>query len=873
MEKRSTIYFLFLFPLFFLSGASSLIFEILWQRKMMHVFGASAPAITAILTAFFFGIALGSWLGGRILFKWQKRYSSLSFYALTELWIGIWGLSVPFLLAGVDKIYLSFLSDLEWSPLFSLAYRFVMSVGVVLPASIGMGATIPIMSRLIHQYGPGIGRSVAVAYGINTLGAVCGCLAAGFLLLQQLGLQGSLYFASTLNALVLLGSVLLIFNTSFSKISVPELQTEKLNKQKLGLIVIYFFAGILAIGLEIMWFRVLAIFNTNGLVTFTLGLSVYLAGFSMGSLILFPLFERKLNGIRLLFLSNLGIALSTFLLMTNAQAFQRLLRAGLNWFHQWYPDSFFWWATLFEAGNAFYLMFLPTLFMGLSFPAVCQAIANDQSPISRISGSVYFLGNIGSMIGAILSGLILIPFIGLKATVGFFTVLALLLAVVTIEFDKSISRRRLIQAASFFLVLAFAFILYGQAPYIRAGKIKFDGEYWHYLLKSGEFAEAKILRYRSGPTSTVSVREFDSGFRKIFIDGQAVASTFLHAKIDSKMLAHIPLMLHPNPKRALTVGFGSGGTSWSMTTYNIETHVAEIEPEVIRSASLFESQNHKVLESPKLKVILNDARNHLYTTKDLYDVISTDVTNLQYKQNGNLYSKEYFELMKSKLTPNGVACAWIPLRGITDEGLHTLLRTFQKVYPYASLWFMDHTWTGFAILIGTPRALRFDYTQMKRQFANPAVRKDLAEIGIFDPLHLIHFIYLDENGMKSFAGSGPVHTDNHPILEFDSHVSYYYRQLDLNGRLQKMWELKPKNLLSRIKNLPREDRDRFERQRQFSKIWGRFNIYAYFSNQNRNTKAYFEKSIQMIKAAIALVPDYPWAKQKLKEFESRLEAL
>ena len=151
-----------------------------------------------------------------------------------------------------------------------------------------------------------------------------------------------------------------------------------------------------------------------------------------------------------------------------------------------------------------------------------------------------------------------------------------------------------------------------------------------------EGVDSPLLRYAPGTSATVMVRgvgmnvknDLGEPLRAVFIDEVRVASTMEGARVDAKMLAHLPLMLHPDPQRALTVGFGSGGTSWSMTRYDIETTVAEIEREVVRSAYLFEHQNHGVVEHPRLRVVINDARDHVYTTSTRYDVISSDVTNI-----------------------------------------------------------------------------------------------------------------------------------------------------------------------------------------------------------------------------------------------------
>jgi hypothetical protein len=332
------------------------------------------------------------------------------------------------------------------------------------------------------------------------------------------------------------------------------------------------------------------------------------------------------------------------------------------------------------------------------------------------------------------------------------------------------------------------------------------------------------------------------------------------------------LLLHPEPETALTVGFGSGGTSWSMTTHGIQTDVVEIEKEVIRCAPYFEMQNFNVLASPLLRVIINDARNHLYVTKKKYDVISTDCTNLRYKQNGSLYTREYFQLMKARLTEDGIACAWIPMQ-LTEAQFDTLAATFQSVFANATLWYMDHTPANYAILIGTPGPIRFDYARLKRAFEVQKVREDLADIEIFHPLQLIHFLYLDEYGLRGLVGDAPLHTDDRPILEFPSHHGLPADWFLLKPLIKEMWALKPRRLDHLIEDLEAMDVSELRRYERFSRAWGAFTNYEHFAPEaKKNRPEYWRKGLRLIERALEAVPDYPPALTKRGEYRSRLSS-
>ena len=841
-----------LLPLFAASGCSSLVFEILWQRKMMLVFGASATAITAILTAFFCGIALGSVLGGRLLQRASGQRAALRFYAIAEAWIGTWALAVPYLLQVSDILSQRLLGGTDAVGMSSLTARFALAVFVVLPATTGMGATIPVMTRLLHVSKAGMGRAVGIAYGVNAGGAVAGCLLCGFVLPQAFGIDGALMAAVSLNALVVAGTLAIQARVTAEHAGPATPAKLALSGRGLGLVAVYFAASAAAIGLEVVWFRALAIFNTNSLVTFTTGLATYIGGFSVGSLILYPLLQRRV-GSRLLAVSCLGVGFVTSTTLFWAQSISNWVAGAVVTVAGDVGTSFVA-STMQETVNAAMLMLLPTLFMGLAFPAVCDAIADSRTDAGDASGKVYFLGNLGAAVGALGTGLVLVPSVGIRASGFGLAVLNLALATVC----GLLMQPRNFKSAFLWLGAAGAIVTVcvapAVAPYVRNAELQWDDGFWRHAGRP-----LTILRYKPGASGTVTVKRSAKGERSLYVDDQDVASTFLYAKIDAKMLAHIPLLMHPNPARALNVGFGSGGTSYSMVQHGVRTDVVEIEPEVVEAAPLFERQNHGVLDSPLLRVVLNDARNFLHTTSESYDVISTDVTNLQYRQSSSLYTLEYFELMKRRLEEGGIACAWIPLRGITYDELRILMRTFEEVFPHAFFWFMDHSWAPFAILTGTEQPAVLDYDRLVGAFGIEAVRKDLERIGVVRPAQLIQFIYLNAGGYRRFTGEGPLHTDDRPVLEFEAHVSFHGRRASVRERMLAIQGLKPDDPYSLIRGVPRHEREQFDRQLEFARVWGEFTLRRLLREEGLSRPGSLESDHALLQRTLELVPDYAFA--------------
>jgi spermidine synthase len=304
-----------------------------------------------------------------------------------------------------------------------------------------------------------------------------------------------------------------------------------------------------------------------------------------------------------------------------------------------------------------------------------------------------------------------------------------------------------------------------------------------------EASQARVLYYAEGPSATVHVVESEEDgrpHRTLLVDSKSVAGTYDEIVTDQKMLAHLPLLLHPAPQRALTVGFGTGGTSYSMLQHKIEVHCVEIEPRVPDAFRWFESQNRGIvgpgLDRLDFRLILDDARAWLHVAPQPYDVIVTDLTSIQYRGNGNLYTAECFQRLRSQLTPAGVGAAWVPITGITPEALRVLTRTFRSVFPHTSVWYMINLPTDFVILVGTPAPLEIRMDDWRRRSAATLVQRDLALVGMESPEKLAACLILAENDVARFTSDGPLHTDDRPLLDYLTHASPYQNTFQENMR-------------------------------------------------------------------------------------------
>ena len=278
----------------------------------------------------------------------------------------------------------------------------------------------------------------------------------------------------------------------------------------------------------------------------------------------------------------------------------------------------------------------------------------------------------------------------------------------------------------------------------------------------------RLVYYAEGNTATVSVVSEVAGTKTLYIDKVPVAATDPIMLTDQKTLAHLPMLLHPDPRRVLTVGFGSGGASWSFARYDRLEAVdcLEIDPAVFGAAPHMKESNHEVWRDPRFRLIIEDARSYLAYTREQYDIISTDCTDLRYKTNANLYTTDYFGLCRRRLRPDGMVVVWMPLGGLDEDVFKMALRTFRNVFPHATLWYLTNYPTHYALLVGSLAPLRIDVARALERLAEPDVREDLAEIRLDSPAKLFTSLVLDENAYGAYVGDGPINSDRYPYLEF-----------------------------------------------------------------------------------------------------------
>ncbi len=284
-------------------------------------------------------------------------------------------------------------------------------------------------------------------------------------------------------------------------------------------------------------------------------------------------------------------------------------------------------------------------------------------------------------------------------------------------------------------------------------------------------AQVKLLAFEEDIYAAVTVEERQDVrgvWRQLSMNGVNVAGTSCELFSIQKLQGHLPLLLHKNPKSVLHIGFGSGGTAWSVSRYPVEKiTIAEISPSVIKKASkYFQSVNHGVLQDPRVEVVFTDGRNKVLADQETYDVILSDSIHPRFSGNGSLYTYDYYQLLKKRLKPGGLVSQWLPFYSISPQNFKMIINSFYKVFPNTSIWYTNSTINAYVIVIGKLDSGMIDYANLERKMAIPGVKDDLQEIGCESPYKILDYFLFANEQVGEFVGPVPLHTDDNMAVEY-----------------------------------------------------------------------------------------------------------
>jgi len=763
--------------LFFLSGATGLIYELLWVRVLYQSFGSTIQSVTTVVAAYMGGLGLGAWLFGR---RVDRTPRPAVLYGRLEIAIGVFGILSPLVLGLAHRAYIGTAGALALGSAASVALRFGLAALVLLIPTTLMGGTLPVLTRALMGEDRGLLKpSLGRLYGLNTLGAMTGTAIAGFFLIEFVGVRASLWATAAMNLAIGAAAIRLGREQSLPD-SGPEpggqqiqpASRDHLRTLALVLLGVTAFASLLN---EIAWTRVLIMIVGGSTYAFTLILLVFLLGIGLGSIIVArrsaPRIDTAASAALAQGITGVGAALlfvffgflPSYIIavfqITDLSAASRLLLMGV-------------------AVGA--VVLIPAIGMGMTFPLLTDLTARSPKARGADVGAAYALNTIGSILGAVLTGFVLVVALGTQVTlrvgliVNGIAALALAglaargIAEASVE-DRRIRVRVLTAGGLGTLTLLAAAAapgwstrlidlgptIYARQPMDRAARQRFL-----------EHRGVRQLAFREGPNATVSVWEGEAG-RSLRVNGKVDASD--RGDMDTQiMIGLAPVVARPGAASAFLIGQGTGVTTHVLATVPGMTRVkvVEIEPAVLQMDSLFQRVNDSVLSRPNVHAVVDDARSALQLDRERYDVIVSEPSNPWVAGIATLYTPEFFRIAKARLADDGVFCQWIQLYQLPLPIVAGIVRSLREVFPHVHVWFGG---TADLVVLASPRPITYDRKWLAQLIGPGGELYTLGREWLSLETQDQYFgrMLLGDSGVTRLVGRATFdHTDDRPRLEF-----------------------------------------------------------------------------------------------------------
>jgi spermidine synthase len=748
--------------LFIGSGCAALIYEIVWFQVLQLVIGSSAISLAVLLGTFMGGMCTGSLL----LTKYVGRdQHPLRVYAKLEAAIGAVGLILIVLMPLVGRLY----TAVDGGGPASIVLRAIVSILLLLPPTILMGATLPAISRFVESTREGTAW-LGFFYGGNIAGAVIGCLAAGFYLLRVFDLTTAAFVAVALNGLVAFLAIAIANKTEYAApaqpapvASDPSPVASLLSSfQPAGVYIAIALSGLTALSAEVVWTRLLSLLFGATTYAFSVILAVFLAGLGIGSVAGSHIARESDNPRAALGWAQLLLAL------TSAWGAWMVTSGLPHWPVNASLAVSAWSNFQLDLARALITILPGAILWGASFPLALAAATVKGADPGKTVGRVYAANTLGA--------------VGTHGASRIIIILALasgIIALGPVVKAKADSATKLGPAGVFaatFLVLVGFFAMVKVQP-VSAGLIAWGRSLpWQ--------GEPNALYVGEGINSSIAVTQEVAGFKNFHVSGKVEASEEPQDMRLQRLLGHLSALMHDNPKSVLVVGFGAGVTAGAISIHpTLERMViCEMEPLIPRIVSThFRDANHAVAENPKVHVTYDDARHYVLTTREKFDVITSDPIHPWVKGAATLYTQEYFEHVKAHLNPGGVVTQWVPLYESTEEVVKTEIATFLKVFPNGTIWRNDYgDGSGYdVVLVGRLDEKPIAVDELQARLDRPeysAVRASLTQVGYNNVLDLLRTYSGRGKGLGPWVADAQINRDSNLRLQYLAGFGFnYYR--------------------------------------------------------------------------------------------------
>lgn len=760
MPKMSFIKTSQVYLIFTVSGATALIYQVIWSRWLGLVFGNTTTSISIVLGSFMLGLALGSWAAGRLL---SRLNNPMRTYAYMEFGIGIFAFCFPLLSRATDMLFTSVVNP-ETSVPASTFVRALLAFILLLVPTTFMGATLPLLTDFFRRSPRHTtGWKVGLLYAANTLGAALGIVAASFFLIELLGVFATTVIAAVLNLLI--ASIAFRFASSAGVLHDDKqsaVQNRIWDTRGRIAVAVLTASGAIALASEVLWTRTLETLVGNSTYAFSTIVLLYLVGIAAGSWLMSLVVNRLKHAplwmIAIQACMGIWIFIAVFL-------FQRIISAVSPYKGELVPLSI-----MFLNYLKVMVVLLPlSLLSGACFPLATRIIdPRSEDAHGVLIAKAYAWNTAGAMAGSLLAGFVIAPFLDYFDSVYFLALLygvtAFLAAMTIIRSEWKLGQKRPTMTA----ISAFSLALTGTAVFIIMGQNNFATRY------NAMYPAYQVVFHEPGlqGVTTVIKERNEPLADMLLVNGMGMTRKLT----DTKMMAHLPMILHPAPQDTLVICFGMGTTYRSAISYGGNVTVVELVKEVLDAFGYFYQDADRVRTYAKGRMLVNDGRNFLKLTRQKFDVITIDPPPpIDAAGVNNLYSREFIELAKSHLKKGGTMAHWIPfpgtMSGVDDKGTFAMLvQTFTEVFPYVAVKRSYHN-VGLHVL-GSMEPLDFFMDRLKQRLLKKEIADDVRE---WDTVPLSYF--QDITVFRPPAGINTLVTDDRPRLEF-----YLLRTLQQGGK-------------------------------------------------------------------------------------------
>jgi spermidine synthase len=753
--------------IFFLSGATSLVYQVAWMRKLSLFFGSDVYSAAITLSAFMGGLCIGSGLAGWLA---RRLVRPLFAYGLLEVMVAVYAVSFAAILGWFDPL----LSDLYRNdyiahPSIYQTARAAVAFAVLLPPTAMMGATLPLVVQHFAVSDRVLGARLGHFYAMNTLGALAGAIVGGFILLPQLGVVRSLIASAAVNLVIGLAAMWLAARSGPVKVEPSSFRPEVAARGRSRWLVTLAIgiSGFAALALEVLWIRILVQSFSATAYAFSIMLACFLAGIFIGS----EREGRRVDALKRPAERLIRLELALFVYVA--------LLAVLTYLVPGFFGTLLWGLTAVTGGGfgpasiaaqaiaAALLIILPTLWLGATFPLAVKVYAKDIHERAVDTGTVYAANTLGALLGALAAGFVLIPLFGARNSLLVVAGLFFLAALVAAPLSEKPAQARdwpLRQAAAATGVI----IAVVAALLPRQILVNFNMQ---------QSTQPQIVYHGEGVAHTVDIIRTPANNTLMMVNGNIEADTTLVQRRHFILKAHLPLLLHRDPKNVAVIGLGLGvtlaATARNPAAENIR--LVELSPEMVEAHRYLRDITSDVLANPKIRLLIDDGRNFLNRSTETFDMITADPIHPRITGVGYLYSREYYEAVRAHLRPGGYILHWMPMYAISRTSFDVAFRTFASVFPHASFWYVR----GHGLFVAGLEPLTIDFARLSARFDHPAVRRDFESIGIRSAHELLAHLFMDEQQVARYLASAEVgnklNTDDNGYLEYATPFEFLHQ--------------------------------------------------------------------------------------------------